>query len=171
MGGYMNKLKKDNRGLSLIELIVVVAIMGILLAGGINYLGLLSSHSAKETATKLKSAMTEARTEAMSKSQASLRIYEDGSEYYAELTVNGKIQSPVQIGNSRVEVTYERVATVEENLPVDGLVIEFDRDTGAFKPVDVLEGKNVYCRKIIVTAGSRSYILSCERLTGKVIVE
>lgn len=170
----MNRQRIDNRGLSLIELIVVVAILGILSVSSISYLGLLSNHSAKETATKLKTAMTEARTEAMSKSQASLQIYEEDSEYFVELTVNGTPQSPVKIGTSKVKVTYKKTRPADDVFEIkdaEQLVIEYDRDTGAFKPIGTDGSGNVYCKSITVTSGGKNYVLTCERLTGKIFVE
>jgi len=173
----MNRQRIDNRGLSLIELIVVVAILGILSVSSISYLGLLSNHNAKETATRLKTAMTEARTEAMSKSQASLQIYEEDSEYFVKLTVNGTPHSPVKIGTSKVKVTYKKSNEPDSTYDIpnatstDPLVIEFDRDTGAFKSIGAVGSTSVYCKSITVTAGSRSYVLSCERLTGKTFIE
>ena len=177
MGGFMNRKKRDNRGLSLIELIVVVAILGILSVGSISYLGLLSNHSAKETSAKLKSAMTETRTEAMSKSSASLQIYEDDSEYYVKLTVNGNAHQPVKIGSARVKLTYKKSNEPDNTYDVpnvtstEPLVIEFDRDTGAFKHIGIVGADKVYCKSITVAAGSKTYVLKCERLTGKIIVE
>lgn len=168
----MKKRNSDNRGLSLIELIVVVAILGIVSVGATSSLGLLYSTSAKEAATKLNSAMAKTRVEAMSKSQASLRLYEKDSEYYVQLIVNDKEESIVQIGNSRVDITYVRSDHQDQvlELPSKGVLLEFNRETGGLKPLED-GGGNAYCKKIIITSGNRTYNVVCERLTGKTRIE
>ena len=170
----MNRGKTDNKGFSLIELIVVIAILGIISVGIVNTFGLLSNASAKGAANKLKTALTETRVECMSKAQASLHIYQnESSEYYVTLTVNDEEKAPVKIGDSKVDITYKRsskTAMIDQALeiPAEGIEIEFDRDTGEFKPI---KGTEFYCKKIIVTSGERRYTLTCERLTGKIILE
>ena len=163
----MNKIHSNNKGLTLVELIVVVAIMGIVSIGGISGINLIYSTSAKETSSKLNSALNRARTEAMSRSQASLDIYEQDSEYYVKFKINGAEEAPIRVGTSRVNVSYTDTQGNTKKLTApNSLKIEFDRETGAFKPLDSGSG-DAYLKKITVSSGTKVYTITCERLTGK----
>ena len=175
----MNKLHSNNRGLTLVELIVVVAILGIVSVGSIGAIGLLHSTSAKETTTKLNSALSKARTESMSRAQASMKLYAEDSSYYVQYTINNKEEPPIKIGNSRVTITYTDTNgmtyeinenAVGENAALntkESIVIEFNRETGGFKPIS---GTN-YCKKFAVTSAGKSYELECQKLTGKIVMK
>ena len=168
--------KMNNKGFSLTELIVVIAIMGIVAVGGMITLGLLYSASGKEASAKLNSVLAKTRTEAMSKASASVEIYEDAqdSKYYIKYTISGVEQDPIMIGDTRVEIYYEDTDDKGGLIKagVAPLEISFDRDTGAFKPikVDATTGAETYCSEIKVVAGHKTYVITCERLTGKTIM-
>ena len=166
----------NNKGFSLMELIVVIAIMGVVMVGGVITMGLLFSASGKEASAKLNSALIKTRTESMSKASASVEVYENtaDSKYYVAYTISGNKQEPIMIGDSRVEISYKDSNGTTTNLVAGGqpLVISFERDTGAFKPIGTATGNlPIYCREITVVSGHKTYTITCERLTGKTIVK
>lgn len=165
------KRQMNNKGFSLTELIVVIAIMGVIMIGGMITTGLLYSASAKEASSKLNSALNKTRTECMSKSSASILIEEKSdSRYYFTYDIAGKKQE-VLFGDSRVVISYED--SEEDTTTITGnekLTISFDRETGAFKQINE-EGNPIYCREIYIEAGHKTYTIQCERLTGKTIVK
>ena len=175
----MNKLHSNNRGLSLVELIVVVAILGIVSVGSIGALGMLHNTSAKETATKLNSALSKARVESMSRAQASMKLYAEDSSYYVQYSINGNEESPIKIGNSRVVITYTdtngMTYEISENAvgqnnslnTKNNIVVEFNRETGGFKPISDTN----YYKKFTVTSATKSFDLECQKLTGKIVMK
>ncbi len=159
--------RKKNSGFSLVELVVLLAIMGILMAGGITAFGLIFSTSAKETTSKIDSALNKTKVEAMSRASASVEIYKDStdSSYYVRYTINGTTQNPIKVGSSRVNVAYvDSSGTTTTITGSNNLIISFDRASGGFKPIS---GTSNYCKSIIVTSGAKTYTITCERLTGK----
>ena len=170
----MKRQKKiNNKGMSLTELIVVMAVMGVVSVGSVIGLGLLHSASAKEAATKLNSALNKTRTECMSKSSASVEIYEDttDSKYYIVYEVSGNKQDTILIGDKRVSISFKD--TMDDTSVISGnskLIISFNRDTGSFKSISE-ENTTLYCKEIYIEAGHKTYTIQCERLTGKTTVK
>lgn len=167
--------KMNNKGFSLMELVVVIALLGIISVGGLVTMGLLFSASGKEASAKLNSALIKTRTESMSKASASVEIYEDtDSKYYVAYTISGNRQDPIMIGDTRVEISYEDSNGSTKNITSGGnkLELSFERDTGAFKPIGSDAGNlPMYCKKITVVSGHKTYVITCERLTGKTFVK
>ena len=165
------KRQKNNKGFSLTELIVVIAVMGVIMIGGMITTGLLYSASAKEASSKLNSALNKTRTECMSKSSASILVEEKSdSKYYVTYNIGGTDQDPILIGDSRVVISYKDskgdTKTISGN---NKLSISFERETGAFKSISTTE--TLYCKEIYIEAGHKTYTIQCERLTGKTTVK
>lgn len=73
----MNRKLIDNQqGFSLVELIVVIAIMGVLAVGGLISLSLVSGQHVKSCYKELEAHLQQARLMAMSKADASLTVYQ-----------------------------------------------------------------------------------------------
>lgn len=161
------KRQKNNKGFSLTELIVVIAIMGVVMVGGVITTGLLYSASAKEASSKLNSALNKTRTECMSKASASVLIEEKAdSKYYLTYEISGNKQEAALFGDSRVVISYKDSGDDVTTIAGDNkLLISFDRETGAFKSISTTE--TLYCKEIYIEAGHKTYTIQCERLTGK----
>lgn len=161
------KRQKNNKGFSLTELIVVIAIMGVVMVGGVISTGLLYSASAKEASSKLNSALNKTRTECMSKSSASVLIEEKAdSKYYLTYEISGNEQEAALFGDGRVVISYKDSGDDVTTIAGDNkLLISFDRETGAFKSISTTE--TLYCKEIYIEAGHKTYTIQCERLTGK----
>lgn len=174
-------MKRDNRGLSLVEIIVVVAIMAALGGSIIIGVGLATGRPADECAAKLQSILQSSRLSAMGKVDNKIEIYMNAEGYiYVKETVttatgNGAGSgmadrvTETRIGERGITFVYTLSNHSTGTLTPGGasLVLSFDRSSGAFNG---LEGypTPVYCESITISRGSREKTLTLSSLTGKV---
>lgn len=171
---------KNQKGYTLIELIVVVAILAIVAFSGFSMIGLLSGKYAKECAKKTESALAENKVNALSKSKGAaeydvyIRIYADADgKIYLDSVVGSETRTS-KIGNDRVTVSAVKGAlgtdgsdtTVSlSDLGADGILIAFNRSDGSFNPV---QGEtDVYWKRILFQQGSHTYQIEMVARTGK----
>lgn len=159
-----------NRGFSLIELIVVVAIMGVALAVGGYALSAISLANAKNCATEIKSSLEKTRTQACSSdngtTSAQLMLYRDSSTGKVCIEKNYE-GSAKEIGGKTVVVKYRLKGTSQYvDIPnkANALKFGFNRSTGGFGGSELIE-------EIQITSGGKTYTLTCYSLTGKIKME
>lgn len=164
-------MKNDNRGVSLVEMIVIMAIMSILIGAGVLGLQMISTKPAKQLAYNIESAIENGRITALAKAAGGyeLKIHYDTSDkcYYLLETIEG-VSFSKNIGGKGVEVKY-RLDGVIDPITIDGLgandlVIKFNRATGGLD----LSGSIV--ESIDISKSSKHFELTIYRLTGKVIL-
>lgn len=168
-------MRQDNRGVSLVEVMVVVAIMAVVGGVGVWGINAMSGKPAQQCAQKVVYSLERHRTSAMSKVDAKYRLVENGGKIYVEEYMTndpGGLPSPLpapatstEIGASGVKVQYTLGADPTlHDLPLE---LQFDRSTGAFKP----QSGGSYCTKIVVTRGGREHTVTLVPLTGKVYID
>lgn len=163
----MKKLGEiNNKGFSLVELVIVMAIIVIL--GGVAFSGLtlLMSRPVDECAKKMQLALEGNRNTTMGKFSASIEFYTagDGSIWVREY-IDG-VSSEKQIGQNAVKVKYKLQGGGEYTLGTTPFVVEFDRASGSLKP-----GAIGTLKSFTVSRGDRSLTVSIDALTGRVDVE
>lgn len=168
--------KNNNRGFSLVELIVVVAIGAILIGASILSIASISGTAAKQCARNIESILNKTKVTTMGKDTAVIELRKGDSDgaYYYEVTVkngkvdkNGKEDKTVEtkkIGRSNLEIRYSTNASTpfEEASKLDvsnPIKIEFDRSSGA-------ETTNI--SKIWVKHGSTEKTITIYKETGKI---
>ncbi len=163
-------LFKDNRGISLLELIVVISIMAVL-TGAIGIgVGLVSNKSATECAKKMQMAIQRNRTSTMGKHNGRLVVFKgDDDRIYIRDELNYSTSSPrisdnIAIGKSDVTVTCNGA-----ELDDDGIVIEFRRSDGSLFQAVNAEGDAAL--PIEITKNSRTYEINIDPLTGRVTLD
>lgn len=177
-------MKRDNRGMSLVELIIVMAILAVLSGAMILGISLISGKPAEVCANKLVSALASDRMTAMGSMSARLAIYKDAEgriwvkETVTELDGSAREAVPVQVGDAGVTVQYRITGDPEgfgrdlgdESAP---LIISYDRSTGAFNDLSAMgtgyEGK--YCVEIKCSKAHKVKRLQLSYLTGKVSMQ
>lgn len=163
---------KNNKGISLIELIVVIAIIGIVTGMAAMSLNSLLGFDVKESVNDLSSEISRARVISLSHGPRELKIYKDAGDgcYYVTFysTVLGEDSVLAEkISAKNMKITYftdKMAATGTEITDTNVLRLSFDKSSGAFKP---LNADLDYCQKITVSKGSRQAVILLYPETGK----
>lgn len=178
-------MKKDNRGVSLIELVVVLAIMAVMMTSVGISISVLSRRSVDKCAERLKQALQSNRNATMGRYDSRLEIYiEDGKLYVREYTKRDA--SSTYVGGTPIELGVDDIQLEIEAATGDGspavscvlgdaggisrVILQFDRSSGGLKKLpaemgSMLAGK--YCTKITMTRGTKTKEIEIFYLTGK----
>lgn len=172
---------KQNKGFSLVELIVVIAVMSVLTGVGIVQIRLISAYNAKQCAANIETQLNKVQINTMARMSAELEIYQNASGlYFAKITEKkgNSLTDTVtekQVGKSSLLITYStddldtNIVTLDDANP---LRIQFDRSTGAMKSQDDA-GTDIGCHKIWIKQkgnNNKEYIITVYRETGKIVV-
>lgn len=178
---------KRNEGFSLIELIVVLAILAVLSTAAVMGIGMVSGWRINQCVSLLDSGLKETRMNALSRETAYLIVSCDtDGNYYMEQNKHTK----EKLAGNKIRITYTTDAQTgtEEITPEQPLILSYDRASGAFLPIlkwdeesnsyvprDTGEGENVsyiYCTSIQVSAGDeKNTTIALTKNTGKHVIE
>jgi len=162
----MKKMVKiDNKGLSLVELLIVVAILAVLGGVALTGMSLLTSRPVDECAKKIQIALEGSRNTTMGKYSGYVEFTADSNGVFVQEYINGVANGDkIRIGQSGVSVT---AATTTDSKTFDSTAyrVEFKRADGSLKaPTD---GPISFT----VTNGSRTIIVTVDKMTGRVDLE
>lgn len=176
-------MRRDNRGLSLVEIIIVVAILSIVAGAVTMGVSLATGRPADECAAKLQSILQSSRLTGMGKLSTKVEIYMNDAGYiYVRETVETATSSgsdvrttETRIGETGITFEYTLTNGSTGTLTPGGapLILSFDRSSGKFKDLSPMGSGyvGVYCQKITITRGNRVKLLTLATLTGKVTLE
>ena len=165
-----------NKGFSLIELIVVIAIMSILVAIVTLGVGAISGSKVKECAKGIEAVLNKARVSSMGKDEVTAKIYvgDDGAYYVDLITkINGSTDVQTKrVGKSELVLLYSLKDDYSnpQVLKQKGKInISFDRSSGELKADET----GNYCQRIWVQnkKGSVVWTITIYKETGTVEVE
>lgn len=167
-------MKTDNRGLSLVEILIVITIMSVLTGVMAIGVSMALSKPADECAEKIVSTLNNARITTMGKQGVTMRFYQesDNSIWLEEnitLSDGSSSVKKTRIGQKGVKVEYRlKDETTFNTLDSTGITLSFKRSTGGFNTVN---GGSSYCEEIKVSKGDRVKDITLAYLTGKVTID
>lgn len=165
-------IKQNNKGFSLVELIVVIAI-GVILASAITIsLSSVLGVAVKQCARNIESVLNKTRVSTMGKDSVVVELYKDSSDgaYYYKVTTNGTDTETKKIGRSSLEISYsmeQDYSSVKSLTGSDAISIEFDRGSG----VEKTDANGKCCSRIWIKKGSTQKVITIYKETGKIVSE
>lgn len=145
--------EKKNRGFTLVEMTVVLAIFAILLAVLVPSLDPVAGFRANRAASSIGAALDRTKTEAMDRLVGEMRLSWTSDGYYISYYLDrGKTgvreEQPEKIASGRMKISYTDSNGTTVKLREDGtneLILTYDRSTGGFLPIQsrVWEQKDI----------------------------
>ncbi len=163
---------KDNAGYSLVELVIVIAIIALIISTVFYSAVMVFGANAKSCANNIQRAIADCKVTTMGKSSAYMELYRDTDQnVYTKMYVwdssSGSYTEaePQKVGTGRVYVAYKPEGATTETELVAGSKIEirFDRASGGFAE----DGSGNTYELLRVQAGSKNYEITLTKLTGK----
>jgi len=158
----MKKFLKDNSGVSLIELIVVLAIIMVLAGMTTFSVRMLSSRSATQCAENMKISLEKNRTTVMGKKNGRIAFYRDGDgavymqeEFNYSGAFSKELGKATRIGKSEVDVYFAGAA-----LTTSPVIIEFNR-SGTLKSGSA-------SLPVVIKKQNKEYEINIDSVTGKI---
>ena len=145
--------EKKNRGFTLVEMTVVLAIFAILLAVLVPSLDPVAGFRANRAASSIGAALDRTKTEAMNRLVGEMKLSWTSDGYYISYYLDRgktgvKEEQPEKIASGRMKISYTDSNGTTVNLWEEGtnqLILTYDRSTGGFLPIQsrVWEQKDI----------------------------
>lgn len=166
-------MKRDNKGFSLIEMVVVLAIMLVMTGAIMMSVSSLYSQQVKRATRTIDSLLTDTKTLTMAKTSSYFSLRKDGDYYYAETTDGTKKQLS---NNKTLTVKYKlKSGTSYIDVATTPVAISYQKSSGAFDKagsVNVdgsvnLRSVDDYVDMFIISCGNREMKIKLYPKTGK----
>lgn len=165
--GKKKAWKLNNQGISLTELIVVVAILGVLAGGGISMMGLIPRMQVNGCVQDFAGNMSEVKTKTMSFYSVRAELYQTDAGVYLQVYNGSEGEDAVLIGEKGVSMKLVFEDGTTHELSAGKVSISYIRSSGAFDKIKVNESDEKYCQKIIVYKGTTEREIVFSNLTGR----
>lgn len=186
----MTGMKKNNKGLSLVELVIVVAIITIFAGFTLYNVANIPGYRARECSRKITSNLNELKVKTLGKAKCNgdyvWVLHKKNGQFYIKSMVECHSSTPqlneqIKISKGRLTVTYLGSSGTPEELE-EGKAIKlcFDRASGALYACGSNEmsdadsdyattGSLTTIKEITVKGGAKTYTTKLVAATGKVI--
>lgn len=157
------QLKENNKGISIVEIIIVVAIISILATTFMLSTSVATDKHVNSCALKISSALEQTRNLALGKQGAYIEMWHDPNDYvYVQMYVNGQPYGGLAaVGRPGLEVKITTTGGGPVDLGSTHQVVTFSRSNGSVTDATPITN-------ISVTNGRRVYDVTIDPYTGKV---
>lgn len=186
--------KSNDRGFSLVEMVIVIAIMAIVVTTAGLSISMVSGRKVKKCADEIVSTIERTRVLSLGKDQGQVefilsqdasgdyhvRIYQGSNASDAPILDRAVGKDPIEIKVFFSDGTEAELGNIAGNTPhaihaagEGGLRLIFNRASGAFEKGTNAVGSDVktYCDKIVVTGNGRTIEITTVGPTGKILQE
>ncbi|MBQ7834141.1 MAG: prepilin-type N-terminal cleavage/methylation domain-containing protein [Lachnospiraceae bacterium] len=168
-------MKKDNKGFSYVELLLVLAIIAIMTGIMALSMSLVGRTNVNKGCDNLNNAMNQARTTSMARGRTNgqITISCEGGKYYYYIGKPGTAESnggKVKFASLPVKVSYvlhSDPGVLESLDEGESISIRYDQSTGAFGMASVGD----YVDNIVLSNGDKMATIKCYIPTGKTEIE
>lgn len=177
-------MKKGNAGLSLVELIVVIAIIAVMSGVGLYGIGQISGYRAKQCAKQIESSLTSTKVTTLGKAKSTgdiyWELYKDAANdgFYVKTVYNAGLANEyaetkkVGVGNLNVQYSGTSIAGVVNTS--NSLKLCYNRASGEIcdwsaAPPSTYSRTNVTEILVKNPSGTKSYKITLVPATGKVV--
>lgn len=179
--------ERRNGGFSLLELVIVIAILGIMGGILIGTAGNISGYKIRQYTEILDNFMKKARTDAMAKSDVcGVCIYQRNHQYYLEsygeeAAADGTItyrtaevralkgQSGIELSVAKKDGSQKQPLQNNPGEAMDSYIrIKFDAGTGAVADIIVDDASDMDYTRVVVSKGERRQWVEVNPVTGRI---
>lgn len=174
---------KNHKGVSIIELVVVLAILSVLTGVTIFSVGLLSGWKLTKCTKSMETGLAATKAAALSRNRLDTASDEQKAQN-VEMRIsneNGRLVLGVYrepdrvVGDRSISLTYVTKKGAQEYRELlkngETLTLTFDRSSGAFLPVGTRDGEDVYCTGLLLERREKTRTIVLVPVTGKFYTE
>ncbi len=163
-------MNNKDKGFSLVEVLIVVAILVVLAGTAAIGVNIVSGRAAGQCASQLKSSILSNRTNALGRTSAELMVSKDANGVFIVESINGSSLATKYVGKKDVSISCSIDGGASYNdLNGSSVSFTFDRSSGGLASVNGAPA--VADIKFKIAKNSSSYIVTVHHLTGKTDIE
>lgn len=168
-----NPWKLNNRGITLTELVVVIAITAVLAGGGITMMGLIPRMQVNGCVQDFVGNMNKVKTNTMSFQDVKAELYQDSTGVYMQVYKGKNASGDWLLDETSILIGEKGVCVkavidgAEVDLNGKRLELSYDRSSGSFNDAQVVGGVSGECTSITFYKGSIERVATLTTLTGK----